>query len=170
VPTSFGAIYLPRLVQARVQEDRAAQQRELRSYFRVTLWYSAAVVLCVWPLGAMVLGLVLPKYLGDLRYVYLLTPGLTLFGMSNPFAIVFNVLIRYRWYFYAYGLGTLATGALLAGYLLATGTMDLAALSIIKSAVYALMGAVIVAGYRVLTREYPELRFAPFSRARAVAP
>jgi O-antigen/teichoic acid export membrane protein len=169
VPTSLGAIFLPRLVQAHAQQDRAGVQRELRTFFRVTLYYSAAVVLSVWPLAGVVIGLLLPKYLPDLRYVYLVMPGILLFGMTNPFAIVFNVLIRYRFYFYAYGLGTVATAALLGLYMLITGTIDLATLSIIKSVVYILMGAVIVAGYLVILRDYPEFRFELLRGKRVVA-
>ena len=39
----------------------------------------------------------------------LVTPGLVLFTLSSPLAIAFNVLIRYRTYFIAYGTGFLLT-------------------------------------------------------------
>jgi O-antigen/teichoic acid export membrane protein len=159
VPTSLGAIYLPRLVQAHVQHDATAIRAELRGYLRITLYYSVAVVLCTWPLAGWVIDWLLPKYLDDLRYVYLLLPGVLLFGLSNPFAIVFNVLIQYRYYFYAYGLGTVATAALLGGYVWATGTIDLATVSVIKSVVFVLMGAIIGIGYLVIVRSAPEFRF-----------
>jgi O-antigen/teichoic acid export membrane protein len=159
VPTALGAVFLPKLVQTHASGDYAATQAELRTFLRVTLYYSAAVLVCVWPLAALVLGVLLPKYLPDLRYVYLLAPGVLLFGLSNPFAIVFNVLIRYRFYFYSYGLGTVATALLIGLCILLTGTVDLAALSIIKSIVFILMAVIILAGYLTLAREYPEFRF-----------
>jgi len=169
VPTSLGAVFLPKLVQTHVQQDRAGMQQELRTFFRVTLYYSAAVMLCVWPLAAPVITLLLPKYLPDLRYVYLLAPGVLIFGLSNPFAIVFNVLIQYRYYFYAYGLGTLATAGLVGLYILVTGTIDLDTLSIIKSAVFILMAVIITGGYLVIARIHPEFRFALFGRKGAAA-
>ncbi|HWW19526.1 MAG TPA: hypothetical protein VNZ06_01865 [Steroidobacteraceae bacterium] len=169
VPTSLGAVFLPRLVQTHMQQDRAGMQQELRAFFRVTLYYSAAVMLCVWPLAAPVVALLLPKYLPDLRYVYLLTPGVLIFGLSNPFAIVFNVLIQYRYYFYAYGLGTVATAGLVGLYILVTGTIDLDTLSIIKCAVYTLMALIITAGYLVIARTHPEFRFELFGRKGTAA-
>jgi O-antigen/teichoic acid export membrane protein len=169
VPTSLGAVFLPRLVQTHVQQDRAGMQQELQTYFRVTLYYSAAVMLCVWPLAGPVIALLLPKYLPDLRYVYLLAPGVLIFGLSNPLMIAFNVLIQYRYYFYAYGLGTVATAGLVGLYILITGTIDLDTLSIIKSAVYVLMTVIITAGYLVIVRNHPEFRFELFGGKGAAA-
>jgi O-antigen/teichoic acid export membrane protein len=159
VPTSLEAIFLPRLVQARGQGDPAALQAGLHSYFRLTVYYSVAVLLGVWPFAGWLIGWLLPNYLDDLRYVYLLVPGIVLFGLSSPFAIVFNVLIQYRFYFYAYGLGTVATAVLLGSYFLIVGTIDLATVSIVKSVVYALMALIIITGYLVIRRASPEFRF-----------
>ncbi len=169
VPTSLGAVFLPKLVQTHMQQDRVGMQQELRTYFRVTFYYSAAVMLCVWPLAGPVIALLLPKYLPDLRYVYLLTPGVLIFGLSNPLMIAFNVLIKYRYYFYAYGLGTVATGVLVGLYILITGTIDLDALSMIKSAVYVLMAMIITAGYLVIARTHPEFRLELFGRKGTAA-
>lgn len=164
VPTSLGAVFLPKLVQTHMHQDRAGVQQQLRAFLRVTLYYSAAVMLCVWPLAAPLTALLLPQYLPDLRYVYLLTPGVLIFGLSNPLAIVFNVLIQYRFYFYAYGLGTVATAGLVGLYILSSGTINLDVLSVIKSAVNVLMAVIITAGYLVIARNHPEFRFALFSR------
>jgi len=142
---------------------------DMRRFFYVTFAYSAIAVLGVWLLSGALIGLLLPKYLDDLQYVYLVMPGAVLFGLTSPFAIVFNVLIQYRFYFYAYGLGTLATAALLAGYIHAAGSIDLAALSVIKSVVYVLMGIVVIAGYFAFCRAHPAFRFDPLRLGRMAA-
>ncbi len=160
VPTSLDAIYLPKLVQSYGKHDYARMRHDMRRFLGVLMAYSVAAVLCVWLLAPPFLDALLPKYLNDLEYVYLVLPGVVLFGLTGPFAMVFNVLMRYRFYFYAYGLGTLATAALLAGYIYSTDTITLRAVSIIKTVVYLAMGAVIIAGYLASSREQPGLRFA----------
>jgi O-antigen/teichoic acid export membrane protein len=170
VPTSLDAIYLPKLVQAHTAGDPLRVRADMGRFFRVLLAYSAAVVVAVFGLAPVILGALLPKYLPDLRYVYLLLPGVVLFGLTAPFAMVFNILIRYRFYFIAYGLGTVLTAALLGGYVLATGSLSLTALSIIKSVVFVAMGAIILVGYVALSRGHPAFRFAPFRLGGATAP
>ena len=161
VPTSLDAIYLPRLVQSYGVRDYARMRSDMRRFLQVLVIYSATAVVCVLLIAPGFLGALLPRYLGDLRYVYLLLPGVVLFGLTAPFAMVFNVLIEYRYYFYAYGLGTAATAALLGGYIYDAGSVSLTAVSIIKSIVYVVMGAVIVAGYVVSARGQPAFRFVP---------
>jgi len=168
VPSSFDAIFLPRLVQAHAGGRHAGMQADLRRFFLATLCYSLVSVLVVLFLARPVIGILLPNYLPDLRYVYLVLPGVALFGLTAPFAITFNVLIQYRYYFQAYGLGTLATLAILGGYVYAMGTIDLATVSTVKSGVYVLMGVIILLGYVRICARHAEFRFQPF-RLRSVA-
>jgi len=162
VPTSLDAIYLPKLVQSYSRNDYARMRLDMRRFFQVLTAYSATAAICVWLMAPPFLKALLPKYLDDLEYVYLVLPGVVVFGLTAPFAMVFNILMRYRYYFYAYGLGTLATAALLGGYIYNTDTITLRALSIIKTVVYLAMGTVIILGYIVSSREQPGLRFTPF--------
>jgi O-antigen/teichoic acid export membrane protein len=162
IPSSLDAIFLPKVIQAHVRQDYAGMQLDMRRFLNLTLCYSVLAVLSVWLLSRVLIGFLLPKYLEDLRYVYLVMPGTVLFGLTSPFAIVFNVLIRYRFYFYAYGLGTLATAVLLGAYIYAAGSIDLTALCIIKSVVSISMGIVLVTGYVTVSRMYPAFRFDPF--------
>jgi O-antigen/teichoic acid export membrane protein len=169
IPSSLDAIFLPKVVQAYVREDYDGMRIDMRKFFQVTFLYSLSAVLGVWLLSRMIIGLLLPKYLGDLQYVYLVMPGAVLFGLTSPLAIVFNVLMQYRFYFYAYGLGTLATAGLLGAYIHTVGSIDLGALSVIKSAVFVLMGVVVVAGYLTFSRTHPAFRFNPLRVKRLVA-
>jgi O-antigen/teichoic acid export membrane protein len=167
VPTSLDAIFLPKLVHAYMARDRLRIRSDMRHFFQALLGYAAAVVAAVFVLAPLILGALLPKYVADLRYVYLLLPGVVLFSLTAPLAIVFNVLIQYRFYFVAYGLGTLLTAVLLGGYALAAGSLSLDALSIIKSVVFIAMGGVIVCGYLSVSRGYPAFRFVTSARGAA---
>jgi O-antigen/teichoic acid export membrane protein len=169
VPTSLDAIFLPRLVAAYTAADAQRVRADMRRFFHALLLYSAAVAAAVLLLAPPLLQALMPRYLPDLRYVYLLLPGVVLFGLTAPFAIVFNVLIEYRFYFIAYGLGSVLTALLLGGCALLFGTISLGALSIIKSVVFIATGAVIVAGYLVVSRSHPAFRFTPFCLTGATA-
>lgn len=162
VPASLDAIFLPRLVRSYVESDGASVRNDMRRFLHALIIYSLVAVGCVFGAAPALLGALLPKYLGDLRYVYLVMPGVVVLALTGPFAIVLNVLIQYRYYFYAYGLGTLATAGLLGAYIYTMGSIDLTALSIIRSVVSALMGAVIVAGFFASSRADTIFRFAPF--------
>jgi O-antigen/teichoic acid export membrane protein len=162
VPSSLDAIFLPRLVQSYVGRDSAKIKTDMRRFFQALIVYSAAAMAGVLLIARPFLQALLPKYVNDLQYVYLVLPGMVLFGLTAPFAIVFNVLIQYRYYFYAYGVGTLCTAALLGAYIVAVGSINLVALSIIKSIVNVAMGLVIMAGYFEISRGYSTFRFAPF--------
>lgn len=162
VPSSLDAIFLPRLVQSYVGRDSAKIKTDMRRFFQALIIYSAAAMAGVLLIARPFLQALLPKYVNDLQYVYLVLPGVVLFGLTAPFATVFNVLIQYRYYFYAYGFGTLCTAALLGAYIVAVGSINLVALSIIKSIVNVAMGLVIMAGYFEISRGYSTFRFAPF--------
>jgi O-antigen/teichoic acid export membrane protein len=156
IPSSLDAVFLPRVVQAHVRGNYAGMRRDMRRFFYATVCYSAIAVLAVLLVGRPIIASLLPKYVADLQYVYLVLPGAVLFGLTSPFAIVFNVLIKYRFYFYAYGLGTLATALLLGIYIYAMGSITLTALSIVKSVVSVFMGLVVFSGYLVFSRTHPE--------------
>lgn len=162
VPSSLDAIFLPKLVKSYIGGDNAKIKIDMRRFFYALTNYSLVAVFSVLFLAHVFLGALLPKYLNDLPYVYLVMPGVVLFGLAAPFAMVFNVLIQYRYYFYAYGFGTLLTVGLLGAYIVAVGSINLAALSVIKSIVYFAMGAIIMAGYVLVCRRHPAFRFSLF--------
>jgi O-antigen/teichoic acid export membrane protein len=159
VPTSLDALYLPKLVRARASGDLQAVQLDLGKFFALTLAYASAVTLATALLARPIVDLLLPTYAQDLRYVYLVLPGLVVFGLTAPLAIVFNVLIDYRYYFYAYGAGTLATAALLGAVFASRGGASLDVVAVVRTAVNVLMALVIAAGYVAICRRYPEFRF-----------
>jgi O-antigen/teichoic acid export membrane protein len=164
IPSSLDAIFLPKVVQAYVREDITGMQADMRRFLYATISYAMFASLGVWLLGHVIIGSLLPKYIDDLKYVYLVMPGAVLLGLTSPFAIVFNVVIRYRYYFYAYGLGTLATIALLGSYVVWSGSLNLTALSIIKSVVSIMISIVIVVGYATFLRPYPAFQFGIFRK------
>lgn len=158
VPTSLDSLFLPRVVRAQAQDDKTASQREIRKFLLVEAAYCAAAVFVTVLLAGPVLRLLLPRYLVDLPYVWLFLPGLVAFTLASPFALVFNVLIRYRAYYVAYGLGSLLTASVYLGYLVAGGTLDLTGVVVLKACVYALMAICLVWGWAVIARKNPAFR------------
>ena len=71
----------------------------MRHFVLVESGYCAVAAFAVAVLARPVTAFVLPRYLPDLHYIYLITPGLILFTLSGPFAMIFNVLL----YFWAAG-------------------------------------------------------------------
>ncbi len=162
IPSSLDAIFLPKIIQDYVKQDFRGLQADLRRFFYLALGYAIAVTVGVALLSHLIIGLLLPRYLDDLHFVYLVLPGAVLFGLTSPFALVFNVLIRYRFYFYAYCAGTLSTIILLYAYIRSHGSIDLNAVSIIKSTVSTLMGLLIMVGYLKYSSENKAFRFYPW--------
>jgi O-antigen/teichoic acid export membrane protein len=159
VPGSLDAIFLPRLVAAHGSGDHVLLRSELRRFMFVTLAYTFAVVATVLLLARPLLAWLLPRYLPDLDFVFLLLPGIAAFGLVAPLAIVFNVLIQYRFYFFACASGTVVTFGVLAGYVGVHGTLDLTTVAIVKSLTYGVMAGLVVTGYLRGTAAHRELRF-----------
>jgi len=159
VPSSLDGVFLPRLVQDYEARNGAALKGDLRRLLWFCAAYCVAAVAAVWLLAEPLLSLVLPKYVPDLLYVYIVLPGLVLFTLAGPFGIVFNVLIRYGAFVLSYGGGLLLAAALLWGAALQGGSLDLAGVSAVRSLVLAFMAALIVASYFWAARKYPLLAF-----------
>ncbi|WP_220128464.1 hypothetical protein [Sphingomonas sp. CGMCC 1.13658] len=164
MPTTFDAIFLPRLVRSRRDGDMPAVAQGIRSFLVVQLSYCLAAALALAVLAAPVLKLILPRYLPDLRYVYVVAPGLILFTLATPFAIVFNVLIRYRTYLLAYGAGTVITAALLGASLVTRPHLGLDGVMMVRAGAYAVMAVILIAGYVAACARYPEFQL--FQRHR----
>jgi O-antigen/teichoic acid export membrane protein len=169
VPTSLDQLFLPAAVRAHVARDEPRLRRMMRIFFLVQLAYCAVAAAAVAVAAGPVTGWVLPRYVPDLVYVYLVTPGLILFTMSSPFAIAFNVLIRYRTYFIAYGSGLALTALAFLYGALNDGAIGLAGAMLIRSATYGLIAAILVVGFFLATRDSPgfHLRWLPTRRGAA---
>lgn len=166
VPTLLDQVFLPNLVKAHNGADTQLVRREMRLLLLLYGAYSAIAVVGVLTLAEPVLALVLPRYVVDVHWVRLLLPGVILFALSNPFALVFNVLIDYRWYLWAYGAGTLAT-AIAFGFSIASDRLlNLDQAVVLRSAIFGLMGLVLIFGSHSLTRKHRAFR--PFGRAFGV--
>jgi O-antigen/teichoic acid export membrane protein len=165
VPSSLDALFMPRLVRAHTDGQEAAVGADLRRFFLLSLGYGLLAVMLLWLLGRPVLEALLPRYVPDLRYVWLFLPGLLLFTLSSPFAIVFNVLIRYRTFMLAYGGGTLALLAVFGASAWSGRVLALEEVSLARSGAYALMALVLVAGYRRVARADRSFRFGLFGPA-----
>lgn len=159
VPTSLDQLFLPPMVRAHERSDPAALRHAMVRFVLVTAVYCAAAIVAVAVLAAPVVDLLLPRYVPDLRYVYLVLPGLVLFTLAGPFSVIFNVLIRYRYYLIAYGGGTLVTALLFLGASLRPGGVGLDGVIVIRSAVYAGMAVVLLFGFWRLSRGLPAWRF-----------
>jgi O-antigen/teichoic acid export membrane protein len=164
VPSSLDAIFLTKLVRAHANRATAEVSRDVRRFFLATLGYSVLSVIIVATCARPLLELLLPKYIDDLRYVYLVIPGLVIFTLASPLAIMFNVLIRYRYFFYAYGLGSAVTAAAFVLSVLEGRVLGLTEVTLLKSSVYGLMAAILLLGYLRVSASHTEFRFNPWSQ------
>ena len=154
VPTSFDQLFMPQIIQSHASE--AGPRQPIRRYLLVIIGYCALAVAAVVLLARPVTAWLLPRYVQDLPYLYVVVPGLVLFTLSAPFALMFNVVIRYRYYFIAYGAGSLVTGGVLFGALFFGSPISLVGVMWLRSGVYALMAVLLMIGYFRLLRHYPE--------------
>jgi O-antigen/teichoic acid export membrane protein len=159
VPNLVQQAYLPAIVRAFSEREAALVTHETRMLFAWLAAYCLTVVLALWLLAEPLTGLLLPGRTQDLRFVYLLAPGLILFTLSGPFAIVFNVTIRYGWMIAAYGLGTAVTVATLGGAWALGEPLALDAVAALRSVSYTLTALALVVGWAVHARRLPEFRW-----------
>ncbi|MBD58895.1 MAG: hypothetical protein CL808_02065 [Citromicrobium sp.] len=157
-PNLIQQVFLPNIVKHRKARDAAGVSRELRHLLAITVGYSLAAIIALWLLAEPLLGLVLPQYVADLHWVYLIMPGLIAFTLSSPFALTFNVVIDYTWYVVAYGAGVLLTIGAFGVALLADTPFSLDGVMILRSAIYTAMAVLLVIGWWRLSRRYPEFR------------
>lgn len=157
-PNLVQQVFLPNIVRHWKAGEAEATSRELRTLLAITIGYCTAAALALWLLAAPLLGLVLPKYVPDLHWVYLLAPGLIAFALSAPFALTYNVVIDYTWYVIAYGAGVVATVLAFAGAMLVGQTFSLDGVIILRASIYALMGGLLVVGWLQISRRHPEFR------------
>ena len=157
-PNLVQQVFLPVIVDLWKARDGAALSSELRNLLTITIAYCAAAALALWVLAEPLLALILPQYVPDLRWVYLLAPGLIAFAVSAPFALTFNVVINYRWYIIAYGAGVAVSLAVFALALMTDHALSLDQVIALRSGVYALMAALIVVGWWQLARRHTEFR------------
>jgi len=167
VPNLVQQVHLPAIVRAFAAREAALVKRETRMLFAWLAAYCAAVGLALGVLAEPLTALILPGRGEDLLFVNLLAPGLIAFTLATPFAVIFNVTIRYRWMIAAHGLGSIATLAVLGGAWLVDQPLRLAAVAGLRSAVYALTGIVLAIGWARLVRRFPEFRW--LSRQRDTA-
>lgn len=158
VPTSFDAIFLRRLVAARQAGETARVGRETGLFLLVTLGYCALVAVATLVAGPPLLATLFPDRAADFPFVQAILPGLILFTLAGPFAILFNVLIDYRAFWLAYGAGTLLALAVLgAGW---TGLVELGLLdvAILRSLAYGVTGLLLILAATRAWRHWPEFR------------
>lgn len=165
VPASLDQVFLPPMVRAHDAQDHAALAAQLRQFALVILGYCGITALALIFLAEPVTSLLLPEYVPDLRWVYLLAPGLILFALAGPLGIAFNILIKYKWFLIAYSTGTLLTCAVFLSAISAGMTLNLDEVAILRSVAFAAMALIIGFGWLRLTRNHRE--FAAFFRPRA---
>lgn len=157
-PNLIQQVFLAPVVDLWRKKDATAIRRELRNLLGVMVGYCGAVALALWLLAEPLVTLVLPDYIADLRYVYWLAPGLVAFALAVPFSLGYNVVIDYRWYWIAYTGGVVVTALVFMGAAWSGARLDLDQVTIVRSAVFALMGGVLVIGSWRLNRRAPEFR------------
>ncbi len=145
VPTSLDQLFLPQIIRA--HQDRGDPSHAIRQYLIVALVYCALVTLVLVALAEPLTRLTLPRYVPDLPYVYLVAPGLILFTLSSPFAMIYNVTMRFRFYFAAFGGAMVLTAAGLYGSWALGQRLGLESVMLLRSGVYAFTAVVLVIGY-----------------------
>jgi O-antigen/teichoic acid export membrane protein len=166
VPTTLDNVVLPRLVKNYESGNFFAAREELRRLFGLCFGYCFVALILVWMLAELVIKLILPRYVGDLQYVYLMMPGLILLALAGPFGIVFSVLIRHKAYMVAYGGGFV--GALVVfGFSAAQGgTLDLQGVASARSVVLAVIALLLVGLYFRTAHYFPALAMHRMSDGR----
>lgn len=157
-PNLIQQVFLAPVVELSRKREAAAIQRELRQLLLVCSAYCAAAALALWLLAEPILTLLLPDYVADLRWVYLLAPGLIVFALCAPFTLCFNVMIDYRWYLIAYASGALITVFAFAAATVSGVALNLDQIVILRSASFAVMGAILIFGAHRITRRAPQFR------------
>ncbi|MEM7689142.1 MAG: hypothetical protein AAF291_08980 [Pseudomonadota bacterium] len=157
-PNLIQQVFLAPVVELWRKKDAEAIRFELRALLTVMILYCAASAGALWLLAEPVVALVLPGYVDDLRWVYLVAPGLIAFALCVPFSLSFNVVIDYSWYLIAYLSGVAVTLAIF-GASAAMGTaLNLDQVTMVRSGVFALMGAVLLLGSWRINQRAPEFR------------
>lgn len=158
VPTLVQQAFLPNIVKSWKSGDEPVLRKEVRILLAITLGYCTAAALALWLLAEPVLALVLPQYVPDLRWVYLLAPGLIAYALSAPFALIFNVVLEYRWYVVSYGAGVALTVVVFSLALATRQVLTLDQVIVLRSGVYALMAALIMLGWWQVSGGHREFR------------
>lgn len=158
VPTSLDQVLLPAVVRRREAEGDRGVGLVIRRYSLIMLVYCAAIALGMLIFAQPIISRVLPRYLPDLQYVFILLPGMIVYSMASPLALIFSVLIRFKWYIASFAAGLcLTTGLFL--WAAATGSvLSLAQVSGIRAASYVAIGVALVFGVWAITRDLPEVR------------
>ena len=159
IPGSLDSIYLPQVLKMHKENAFPLIRASLNSLFKSLFAYSILSFLLLFLLAQPIINFLLPKYQNDLVYVYLIFPGLAIYTLSNPFALIFNVLIRYKYYLISYLGGTLIILFCTLAYYEIYGYLNIIVISVIKSISYSFIGLTILFGYYKLTKNHLALRF-----------
>lgn len=157
-PTLLQQAFLPRIVQAWKGKQVPELRAELRNYLLLVTVYCIAAALAVWLVAPLIVELVLPQYLGDLRWVNLLLPGLIAFTIAAGFTFVFFTVVDFTWYLAAFLAGLLTTAVALGASWAGAYALDLDGVIVMRSAIYTLMGILLVIGWWRMTQRYNEFR------------
>lgn len=159
IPSSLDSVYLPQVLKMYQTEAYSQIRASLSSQFKILIAYSIISALLLFFLAKPIILYFLPKFQNDLLYVYLIFPGLVIYTLSNTFALIFNILIKYKYYLIAYLGGSLIISAGTLFWYYSLNGLTLVSISIIKSISFSFIGFCIVFGYFQLTSNIKELRF-----------
>ncbi len=159
VPNALDAVFLPSAVRAHHERDFGRLARTMRFYLLVLVAYAAACAIVVALLAEPVLTLLAPRYIPDLGYAYLIMPGALALVVSAAFALVFTVLIRYRYLLIAYASGTAALAIVLGAALLGEYALSLDQVMAVRSGGLGLTALLAVCGWWLVSGGHPGLRF-----------
>ncbi|MEM7702468.1 MAG: hypothetical protein AAF251_11070 [Pseudomonadota bacterium] len=158
VPNLVQQVFLAPMVELWRRKDLPTLRRDMRRLMGLITAYCAVAATALTFLAEPILTAILPEYAPDLRWVYLIAPGLIAFALAGPFALCFNILIDYRWHLGAYGAG-LMTATVSFGVAFVSDTpLTLDQVTLIRSFVFALMGLILVIGTTRIHKTAPHFR------------
>lgn len=159
IPSSLDSIYLPQVLKMYKEKSYSLIRASLISQLKILIGYSILSSIVLFLLAKPVILYFLPKYQNDLIYVYLIFPGLVVYTLSNSYALIFNILNKFKYYLFAYLGGSLIIFMGTIFWYKNYGSLSLEVISIIKSISFSFIGGCLLFGYFILTANEKELRF-----------
>lgn len=102
VPLSINKIVFPKVILLFSNKEYSKVKKHLTRYILFILLYSVLSVIITYNFMEYVVGIILPKHLISIGYVYYILPGLIFYLLFQPIEILYNAAVRLRPILWAY--------------------------------------------------------------------
>jgi O-antigen/teichoic acid export membrane protein len=107
VPTSLNNLFFPKAMQYFNEKQYAAFFKYIQSYFLILLIYACMAALLTLSLSEYVIAYFFPKHLENVKYVFMVLPGLSAITLIAPIGLVFNASLVLKPMLWAYFTSTI---------------------------------------------------------------